>query len=142
MNYAPDCADCPTPAECKAASDCKVLRQIRHPARGDDKSGTPRTDACPADAIWPLARQLECDLGVATRSACRHAARANDLEATASATLPPELTPILLLNAAVCVENKIEVPQDKRDSIMAKLMRVAKALDDQPRYVHSSPVKP
>lgn len=28
---APDCTDCPTPAECKAANDCKVLRQIRHP---------------------------------------------------------------------------------------------------------------
>ena len=28
--YPPDCADCPTPAECKAANDCKVLRQIRH----------------------------------------------------------------------------------------------------------------
>ena len=31
MSYAPDCADCPTPAECKAANDCAVMRQIRHP---------------------------------------------------------------------------------------------------------------
>lgn len=31
--YAPDCADCPTPAECKVANDCAVMRQIRHPQR-------------------------------------------------------------------------------------------------------------
>ncbi len=31
--YPPDCADCPTPVECKAANDCAVLRQIRHPMR-------------------------------------------------------------------------------------------------------------
>lgn len=31
--YEPDCADCPTPAECKAANDCAVMRQIRHPER-------------------------------------------------------------------------------------------------------------
>lgn len=40
MSYTPDCADCPTPAECKAANDCKVLRQIRHGAA----SGSPSAE--------------------------------------------------------------------------------------------------
>jgi hypothetical protein len=30
MSYTPDCADCPTPDDCKAKKDCQVLRQIRH----------------------------------------------------------------------------------------------------------------
>lgn len=33
--YTPDCADCPTPAECRAANDCAVMRQVRHPSRPD-----------------------------------------------------------------------------------------------------------
>ena len=36
--YPPDCVDCPSPAECKAANDCQVVRQIRHPNR---KSSAP-----------------------------------------------------------------------------------------------------
>jgi hypothetical protein len=43
---------------------------------------------------------------------------------------PAELTPILLLNAALCVENKVEVPQDKRDAIVAKLHRLAKEIQN------------
>lgn len=30
MSYTPDCADCPTPEDCKAKNDCQVTRQIRH----------------------------------------------------------------------------------------------------------------
>ena len=39
MTYPSDCADCPTPEDCKSKNDCQVLRKIRH--RGSD---TPRTD--------------------------------------------------------------------------------------------------
>lgn len=31
MSYTPDCADCPSPEDCKAKNDCQVMRQIRHP---------------------------------------------------------------------------------------------------------------
>ncbi len=30
MNYPPDCADCPSPEDCKRKNDCGVMRQIRH----------------------------------------------------------------------------------------------------------------
>lgn len=36
MSYEPDCADCPTPAKCKAKNDCQVMRQLRH---GHEKRG-------------------------------------------------------------------------------------------------------
>jgi hypothetical protein len=45
MSYAPDCADCPTPNECKSANDCQVLRQIRHPARAPSDKTSALTEA-------------------------------------------------------------------------------------------------
>lgn len=46
-------------------------------------------------------------------------------------SLPPELTPILLLNAALCVEGVVEVPKDKRMAIVEKLHRLAKVIPNR-----------
>ena len=35
--YEPDCADCPTPAECKAANRCAVMESVRPTAQGADR---------------------------------------------------------------------------------------------------------